>query len=181
MKDEFLLIKPDEKYLTDILAYRQEFLDAGDEFHGDCALRHFNDPNEWLKYNRSLENHEMTGSSWIEFDQYIMIRKSDERVVGMINYRSTNDEKLADYAGEIGFSVRPFERNKGYAKAMLKSCIKKCSEHGIRSAVLTCNKDNIASKKTIIACGGIFERNSIVNPNTERYIIQLNNCEIKEE
>ena len=180
MKDTFILIKPDEKHLTDIRAYRQEFIDAGDEFHGDCALQHFEDPNEWLKYNRSLESHEMSDSSWIEFDQYLFIRRSDERVVGMINFRRTDDEKLADYAGEIGFSVRPSERNKGYAKAMLKSFIEKCSERGVKSAVLTCDKDNTASKRTIIACGGTFERNS-ANGNYERYILKTNARETKEE
>jgi predicted acetyltransferase len=175
MNHEFTMIKPDERYLDEIRAYRQSFLDAGDEFHGDCALQHFDDPLEWLKYNRSLENHERMESSWITFDQYLYIRKSDEHIVGMINYRRTDDEKLADYAGEIGFSVRPTERNKGYAKAMLKSCLGKCSDRGISSVTLTCNRENMASKKAIIACGGTFERNSTEDENIERYTLRTTN------
>lgn len=173
MNVEFILLKPDEKYIDDISAYRNEFISSGDEFHGDCALHHFDDLLEWLKYNHSLENHEITGSSWIEFDQYIYIRKNDDRIVGMINYRRTNDVKLADYAGEIGFSVRPSERNKGYAKAMLKHCLEKCAERGINRAILTCSKENIASKKTIIACGGTFERISFEDANIERYMLRI--------
>lgn len=172
MKQAFTLIKPDEKYLAEICAYRQEFIDAGSEFHGDCALQHFDDPMEWLRYNRSLENHEIAESSWTEFDQYIYVRADDGRVVGMINYRSTSDEKFADYAGKIGFSVRPSERKKGYAKTMLKCCLEKCSARGISSVVLTCSKENKASRRTIIACGGTFERPSTDDENIERYILR---------
>ena len=172
MDSVFSLRKPDEKCLTEIRAYRQEFLDTGDEFHGDCALRHFDDPAEWLKYNPALENHEITESSWSDFDQYLFFRESDGHVVGMINYRRTEDRKLADYAGEIGFSVRPSERGKGYAKAMLKNILAKCAERGIQSTILTCNGENDASKRTILACGGTFERISTEDEHTERYVIK---------
>ena len=96
----------------------------------------------------------------------------------MINYRRTDDEKLADYAGEIGFSVRPAERKKGYAKAMLKCCLEKCAARGIGSVILTCHRENEASKKTIVACGGTFERVSVEDENIERYLLRVPNEEI---
>ena len=65
INSELILMKPDERYLDEVRAYRQAFMDAGDELHGDCALAHFEDPLEWLKYNRSLENHEIEESSWV--------------------------------------------------------------------------------------------------------------------
>lgn len=140
-----LLLKPDAKYAEEIRSYRQEFIDSGDEFHGDCALEHFDDPLAWLSYNRALENREIAESSWRAFDQYLCVRPDDGRVVGMINYHRTDDEKLGEYAGEIGFSVRPSERRKGCAKVMLNGCLSICAARGIESAVLTCNRANQAS------------------------------------
>ena len=91
----------------------------------------------------------------------------------MINYRRADtDEKLADYAGNIGYAVRPSERKKGYAKAMLKNCLDKCYERGIGEMIISCDKDNDVSKRTINACGGIFERFSVEVKNTERYIVR---------
>ncbi len=166
------LVKPAAEYAEEIRAYRQEFMDTGGEFHGDCALQHFDDPLSWLSYNRALENHEIAASSWTAYDQYLCVRADDERVVGMINFRRTDDAALGEYAGEIGFSVRPSERRKGYAKAMLKECLSKCAARGIESAVLTCNRANQASRRTILACGGAFERNAHGDEGMERYLLK---------
>ena len=173
MNADFVLKKPDVQDLDELWAYRDEFLRAGDEFHGDCALARFDDLQQWLDYNRALENHEIPETSWTAFDQYLYIRTGDNRIVGMINYRRTDDAELLRNAGEIGFSVRPSERNKGYAKAMLRRCLEICAQRGIRSAILTCNKENIASAKTIRACGGLCERVSPEETGMERYIIQI--------
>jgi len=171
MNCDFSLVKPDETYLTAIGEYRRDFIASGDALgHGDCALQHFDDLAEWLAYNRALENHENFESSWKEFDQYLYVRKGDGRVIGMINYRrADNDEKLADYAGEIGYAVRPSERGKGHAKAMLAQCLARCFECGIAEIVIACNKDNTASKRVIAACGGVFERGSAEDQGVERY------------
>lgn len=40
---------------------------------------------------------------------------------------------------------------------MLKSVLDKCREFGINKVLLTCDKENIASSKTIIHNGGIIE------------------------
>lgn len=59
--------------------------------------------------------------------------------------------------GNIGYSVDPLERKKGYAKEMLGLMLDKCRIMGKQKVLITCDKDNIASSKTIIANGGILE------------------------
>ena len=51
----------------------------------------------------------------------------------------------------------PSERRKGYAKEMLRLILIKCKELGADKVLLTCDKENIASAKTIISNGGILE------------------------
>jgi len=174
MNNAFILTKPHEKYFPAIQSYKQDFLDSGDELgHGDCALQHIDDLSAWLSYNRALENHENAESSWTAFDQYLYVRQSDGCVVGMINYRrADNDAQLADYAGNMGYAVRPSERRKGYAKAMLKACLNQCFERGIDDIVIACDKSNDASKRLIMACGGVFERFSVEDADAERYILK---------
>ncbi len=59
---------------------------------------------------------------------------------------------------------------------MLKLALKKCIELNIKEILITCDKQNIASAKTIISNGGVLE-NEIFDPNdntiTQRYWIKL--------
>ena len=58
---------------------------------------------------------------------------------------------------------------------MLRMALEKCKAMGMKKVLITCNKGNIPSAKTIIANGGIFE-NEIPEENgniVERYWINV--------
>ena len=79
--------------------------------------------------------------------------------------------ELSEKNGDIGYGVRPSERNKGYATAMLRYALSVCKEKGMKKAVLGCYKDNPASAATIRKNGGILTvENSNYNENkTSQY------------
>ena len=52
----------------------------------------------------------------------------------------------------------PAERGKGYAKEMLRLNIMNAAKLGIDRMLVTCDEGNIASEKTILANGGVFEK-----------------------
>jgi predicted acetyltransferase len=63
---------------------------------------------------------------------------------------------LAASYGHIGYGVRPGERRKGYATAMLRHALEVCRTKGLSEVILGCYKDNIASVRTILKCGGVL-------------------------
>ncbi|MGN1338049.1 MAG: GNAT family N-acetyltransferase [Candidatus Coprovivens sp.] len=93
----------------------------------------------------------------------------------MINIRLSLNENLKRCGGNIGYSIRPTERQKGYNKINLYLGLKICLEYGINKVYLDCNKDNLGSKKTIESLGGIleYEKTNEENEQYRRYIINV--------
>lgn len=162
--NDFILIRPTSEYASQIIEYRQEFLDAGDSMDGTGPLRRFENPEEYIKICAEYEDPTTIPSHLVPATQFFFIRKSDNKLVGMIQIRHRFNDYLEKYAGHIGYSVRPSERRKGYAKEMLRMTLPFCREIGIDKVMITCIDGNIGSEKTILANGGVYEY-TIHEPN----------------
>ena len=173
--DELLLIQPDETMLDEIAAYRKSMLDAGSAMDGCSALMRL-EAAEWLDFVRALSSEETCPPHWVPATQLVCIRKKDGRIVGMLDLRHRLNEFLAEYGGHIGYSVRPDERRKGYAKRMLGLALPEGKKRGIDLVLITCDEDNVGSRCTIEANGGLFERNTYLDDEKQtvsRYWIAL--------
>ncbi len=97
-----------------------------------------------------------------------------DRMVGAVNIRHRLNEKLLLNGGHIGDGVRPSERGKGIGTKMIALALLECKKLGIEKVLMVCDKDNIASARTIIKNGGVLENEVIVDGVAEqRYWIQL--------
>ena len=165
--EDFILMRPTSEYASQIAEYRQEFLDAGDSMDGCGPLRRIEDPEEYIKICKDYEDPDRVPSHLVLATQFFFIRKCDNKLVGMLQVRHYFNEYLEKYAGHIGYSVRPSERRKGYAKEMLRAVLPFCREIGLAKVLISCIDGNVGSEKTILANGGVYE-STVHEPNEDR-------------
>ena len=106
---------------------------------------------------------------------YFLLGESRDRILGAVNIRHRLNEALLLLSGHIGYGVRPSERKKGFGTEILRLALLKCCEMGIEKALITCDKENIASARVIVKNGGILE-NEITEEDgniIQRYWIRL--------
>lgn len=115
-----------------------------------------------------------TISKWETATEYLALDEH-EHLVGMTNLRHRLNDYLLTYGGHIGYSVRPSERQNGYATQMLRLTLEKAKERSIEKVRICCDHYNVASAKTIRANGGVLEDECFDSSDgtlTQRYWIQ---------
>ena len=168
---------PTIEYADEIKACREELIKYGSTFDGTGALKRLENPAEWVAYNKLFLAKETVPNGLVQATQFIYIRENDDKIVGMIQIRHYFNDFLEKYGGHIGYSVRPTEHRKGYAKEMLGDALTFCKELGMSKVLVTCLSDNEGSRKTILANDGIYE-STVKLPDgdeyLERYWIDIN-------
>lgn len=155
--EEIILVRPTKELEEKALEYRQEHFDMGEcELHGSSLFDKL-EYGEWLKLVEDNSHEKTVRSGWVVSSTFFAVRKTDNKIVGMIDIRHSLNDFLKNYGGNIGYGVRPSERNNGYAAEILKQGLKYCKTIGLEKVMLACYKDNQASSKTIIKCGGVLE------------------------
>lgn len=165
--EKLKLVIPNEKYLDDVEAYKEEFLAINSSMDGCGPLRYY-DAKEWLEEIKKYTKEETLPEGKVIATQFLFVRESDNRIIGLIQVRHYFSEYLRLYGGNIGYSIRPSERRKGYAKEMLKMVLPFCKEIGLEKVLITCLEENEASRRTILANGGVYE-NTIYNKDENQY------------
>ena len=126
---------------------------------------------EWLETNKqkemgiNLPENRVPSIPFVSFDDV-------GPALGFLNLRLRLNEGLLNYAGHIGYSIRPSERGKGYAKETLRQGLQVAKEKNIKKALVTCSVNNPASRAVILANGGLIED---VRNGVERYWIEVAN------
>lgn len=134
---------------------KREFFDFGERVINGSALYDQMDFEQWLVNTNRNHNPATVREDWAVATTFFGIRKEDGRMLGMIDVRHTLSVPfLQEYGGHIGYAVRPSERRKGYAAAMLRLALRYCAELGIKAVRLGCYADNHASIHTMESCGG---------------------------
>ena len=127
------------------------------------------DYEEWLKNNQDHEMGLNLPEGWVPDIQLVAFSRNGQ-AVGFLNLRLRLSDFLLEEGGHIGYSIRPSERGKGYAKESLRQGLQVAKGKNIKRALVTCSTENPASRAVILANGGGLED---VRNGTERYWIDL--------
>lgn len=160
-------------------AYRPQLEDmmgewlAAEQNFSPYAIR----KNDYHDFDNYLAHLECTGEEpGLVPDSVFFCLDLDRNIfVGAVNIRHWLNDYLLQFGGHIGDGIRPSERRKGYATAMIRLALEECRKLGIERVLMTCDKDNIGSAKSIRNNGGVLE-NEVINEDgawEQRYWIDL--------
>ena len=172
--EKIILVKPDLSYADEIIKYKEESLKESPLINGSAGLNRFSSIEDWLEELKKRSSKDTVPEGLVPSSTYLGVREKDNYIVGMIDIRHYLNEYLTQVGGNIGYSVRKTERNKGYAKQMLKLALEKCRDLKMKKVLITCDEDNIASEKVILSANAKFEDiRNVDGENKKRFWIEL--------
>lgn len=174
MKNELCLVRPTLELKEKALEYSSEHFQYGERIiNGSELLDKTESYEEWLTSVTLNTDPKTVNKDWVVTDTFFAVRKSDDKIIGIIDLRHSLNEFLQDL-GNCGYSVRPTERKKGYATEMLQLLLHTAKEAGMNELHISVEKDNTASVKVIQKNGGVYERSfSFENETVDIYRIAL--------
>jgi predicted acetyltransferase len=162
------LILPDPRVQRSFLTAMKEFQAEGRGGPDDTSMLgreilgwadRWDDPAEfaayvsWLRAGAAEESHRPPG----HVPSTTLWGAEGEEYLGRITIRHRLTPSLLNLGGHIGYDVRPSGRRRGHATAMLAAALPVARELGIGPVLITCDEDNVGSRKAIEGNGGVLE------------------------
>jgi predicted acetyltransferase len=144
-------------------AYRDSFLAGAAEFYAEG--RPDSTYAEFLGYDlQSLErNFDDFVRDLLALDSDTSLPRGWQQDLGQTSVRpQLSSRYLLTYGGHIGYSIRPSRRRQGYGTKILALALAEAQRLGLQRVLITCNSDNLPSKKIIEHNGGRFESSMVM-------------------
>jgi predicted acetyltransferase len=156
MSGSVYLVKPSVEWQQAYLSYYEEWIQSGGNIVPWVVQK---DPQDFAAYVQFLidsEKEEHVPAGWVPHSTYWLLDTKGQ-IVGVVNIRHWLTEYLLNQGGHIGYGIRPSERRKGYATAILALALDKTKELGMERVLVTCDHDNVGSERAIVNNRGVLE------------------------
>jgi len=149
------------KLISPSIEYEQSYLEAINEFEPQERVVTPSRPldgepfEEFVKYKISQSNGLNLPAGYVPSAELWLIDNGE--FIGQANIRHKLNDWLLEIGGHIGYWIRPSKRKKGYGREILKLALVEARKIGLKDVLVTCDVDNIGSRKVIEASGGKLE------------------------
>lgn len=151
-----VLVPPGQLTVRELEDFRKEFVDRGERIPGSSKLRLYDDMKVWL--------HDKPWMQYVDNFQFFSFDTERKLCIGCIRISlHFNVEGVLKHGYNLGASIRPTERGKGYGNQQLYLALQFMKDFGDGSCLLAADSDNVASISNIKACGGkwVFDRGDV--------------------
>lgn len=147
------LVKLTTQYKRHLFDMMEEWISSGEKIMPTAiAINDYHDFDYYM--NHLCRDEEVNGI--VPETTYFCLDSDRDIFVGAVTVRHYLTERLLN-SGLIGDGIRPSERRKGYATAMIGLALKEAKNFGISKVLMCCDKRNAASAKSIMNNGGVLE------------------------
>ena len=148
------LVEPNTSYKTHYIEMLEDWKSTGE---GLVPFTLNFDTSDFEKFIDALKRASVKADKgFVRHSTFWMLSESGDKIIGVSNVRHYLNENLLKEGGHIGFGIRPSYRRKGYAVKILELSLKEAKRLNIEKALVTCDKSNIGSSKTILRNGGVL-------------------------
>lgn len=171
--ETYKLVFPDETYSE---AWHRA-VDALRETDGKIIPANLDAPDfpSFLENVRNLAAGRGLPEGYVPSELYFLVREdAPGEILGVTDLRLDTTAAIEEYFGHAGGCILPRYRRMGLGTHIIRLSAQKLRQKGFSSFIVTCESWNTASRRAILANGGVFLGNSQLGEKTyERYRIRL--------
>jgi len=104
------------------------------------------DRDLWLELRAREPENPVRG--WVPAYRFAMRLDGVEHAVGRLGFRVGTNHAIEQYAGHLGYEVSPAFRGQRLAERSCRLILPLARRHGFQELWITCNPDNLASRRT---------------------------------
>lgn len=159
------LVEPNEGFRAGYLAALRELHAEGQRLN----LRFDEIAADFEGFVADLKNRAIPGKHPPELvpETWLWLVDGNE-YIGRASIRHELNDELLLVGGHIGYEIRPTKRRLGYGTRILALALERARDMGISEVLVTCDTDNVGSRKIIEANGGRLENEIQVPDSTVR-------------
>jgi len=161
---EYQLVKPalsDQQQLTAAMA---QWRASGQKIHPGLLRQLEGNYAEWLAFLDRWEKGIGIGEKVPQ--TLFLLKNREQQILGAVSLRPyLNQTNILD-GGHLGYGIFPAYRGKGLGGILLKLALEKLRAMGVYRVLVTCDDQNLLSRKVIERGGGILENVALDDDGT---------------